>query len=231
MRNPGEFALLYSGFDAPISHLDCGKKCSPYNENGAPFCCDTRHAVPTVYTEEWVYLQENTDLWHVWQGSDAQETNLLESEKPHDQVLVECLGYLKCQRSFRSLTCRAFPFFPYITREGEFIGLSHYWDFEDRCWVISNLKVVSPEYLAEFFTTFDRLFNVRPEEFQAFQYHSMTMRRVFGRKHRTILLVHRNGNFYEVTPRDGRLRHINASGLPKFGPYEIAASLRFDDEE
>jgi len=225
-----QFFDLYNGFGSPITRLDCGQKCSPYNENGIPFCCDTRHAVPTVYTEEWEYLCSNTDLWHLWQGETDRETARLQAEKPDGQELVECQGHLHCQRQYRSLTCRAFPFFPYIDREGNFLGLSYYWAYEDRCWVISNLGVVSSEYLVEFVRTFERIFSDRPKEFENFKYHSMMMRRIFGRRHQAIPLLHRNGCFYKITPRNGRMRRVKEDLLPKFGPYKIAAELRFLDE-
>jgi hypothetical protein len=71
---PAEIAALYARFQAPVATLDCGQKCAPYNEHGVPFCCDTGHTVPTAYLGEWEYLQENTDLWHLWSAADLQET-------------------------------------------------------------------------------------------------------------------------------------------------------------
>jgi hypothetical protein len=225
-----EFAAVYSSFQAPIAALNCGDKCAPFNERGVPFCCDTRHAVPTAYKSEWDYLKANTDLWHLWEAGDARETQELRQETPDNQVLVECLGHLRCQRGFRTLTCRAFPFFPYINREGEFLGLSYYWEFEERCWVISNMQVVSPEYRAQFCATYEDLFARMPDELENFHHHSNVMRRIFGRRHRTIPLLHRNGKIYKISPRSGRMRRILPEDLPKFGPYKIAAELPFPDE-
>lgn len=227
---PESFDSLYAGFHAPISALDCGKKCAPYNEGGAPFCCDTRHAVPTAYTAEWIYLQENTDLWHAWQGPTPSETERLQRQTPGGQVLIECQGHSLCQRSFRSLTCRSFPFFPYLSREGEFLGLSYYWEYEDRCWVISNLGVVTPEYRQSFFLTYERLFSLHPEERTNFRYHSSSMRRSFSRRRRAIPLLHRNGFFYKVSPGSGRQRRVAPHSLPKFGPYAVVSRLPFPDE-
>ena len=227
---PDEFAGYYAGFDAPIAALDCGDFCAPHNEGGAPFCCDTRHAVPTAYQNEWVYLQDNTDLWHLWQPEDPAEIERLQEQAPDGQVLIECLGARYCQRNFRSITCRSFPFFPYLTRQGELLGLSYYWQYEDRCWVISNLKRVSPDYISQFVAFYETLFERSPQERENFRYHSGIMRRVFGRRHRAIPLLHRNGGCYKVTPRNGRLRRISAETLPAFGPYKIAAELPFPDE-
>jgi hypothetical protein len=222
--------LLYAGFNAPIAEFDCGNRCAPYNENGVPFCCDTRHAVPTALQPEWVYLQENTDLWRPWEAEEPGETQRLREETPDSHVLIACKGHSLCQRGFRSLTCRAFPFFPYITSQGEFTGISYYWDFEDRCWVISNLIVVSSEYREEFIRTYDMIFKIEPEELENFSRHSEVMRTLFEREKRSIPLLHRDGELYKVSPSSERIRRTSFENLPKFGPYKVAAELPFPDE-
>ena len=229
--NPSDFAELYAKFDTPIAAFDCGVKCAPYNELGVPFCCDTSHAIPTAYMPEWRYLQKNTDLWHTRQGDDLEEAERLRNDLPKDQILIECLGHNLCQRSFRSVTCRAFPFFPYITKDNEFIGLSYYWDYEDRCWIISHLETVTHGYVQAFVNTYETLFDVIPEDFGNFRYHSIIMRRIFGRQKREIPLLHRDGNHYLVTPGNGQLDRIDKADLPKFGPYAIADMLPFPDEK
>jgi hypothetical protein len=228
--HPADFASLYAGFQAPIAKFNCGDRCAPYNERGVPFCCDTHHAVPAAYQAEWEYLQANTDLWHLWEGRTPAETSELTSLAPQGQVLIACLGHTQCQRGFRSLTCRSFPFFPYITRAGEFIGLSYYWEYEDRCWVISNLQVASREYLIQFIQTYDRLFLSMPAELEVFRAFSTLMRRVFGRQRRAIPLLHRSGSCYKITPKNGRLRRVAPDRLPRFGVYKLAAALPFPDE-
>ncbi len=225
-----DFKQLYAGFHAPINQFDCGKKCAPYNEGNLPFCCDTRHAVPTAYDDEWDYLATHTDLWHPWQADTPQETQRLREQTPPNQVLIECLGHTRCQRDFRALTCRAFPFFPYIDRSKEFVGLSYYWDYEDRCWVISHLDKVTLEYINSFMHTFDLLFQARPQEKEQFYHHSSVMRRVFGRRHSSIPLLQRDGSLCAVNPRSGQVTQMQAEALPRFGPYAIAANLRFPDE-
>lgn len=225
-----DFARIYAQFDAPIHVLNCGDKCSPYNERGVPFCCDTRHAVPLAYEAEWEFLHQHTNLWHTWEAPDAATSNLLRKQAPDGQVLLECLGHDRCQRNYRTLTCRAFPFYPYFTRENVFIGLSYYWQYEDRCWVISNLAQVSQDYRTQFIQTYDEIFALFPEERTNFHYHSMIMRRVFGRWRRALTLLHRNGGCYKVSPRTGRMRRVSAQLLPKLGPYRVAAELPFSDE-
>jgi hypothetical protein len=186
--------------------------------------------VPSAYKAEWEYLQANTDLWHPWQPEDTQNSAQLRSALPEGQVLIECLGHLLCQRNFRSITCRSFPFFPYLTRQGDYIGITYYWEYEDRCWVISNLAQVSAEYLSEFLQAYEKLFQLAPGEIENFRHQSTLMRRRFGHMHRAIPLLHRNGGFYKITPSNGRIRRAPIEDLPKFGPYRIAASMPFTDE-
>jgi hypothetical protein len=227
---PDDFAVFYTHFQSPIAALDCGKKCAPYNEYGIPFCCDARHAIPTAFLPEWGYLHTHTDLWHLWQVDNLTETARLQLQTPSNQVLIECLGYKLCQREYRSLACRAFPFYPYITRQGEFIGLSYFWEYEERCWIISNLNMVTASYREEFMKVYSALLFWVPQELESARYHSTIMRRVFGRKGRTIPLLHRNGNTYKVAPRTGRMRRVCVASLPKYGSYKIAAELSFADE-
>jgi hypothetical protein len=119
LRTPADFQAvdiraLYDGFDIPITALDCGQKCSPNNPNWKPFCCDICHAVPAVYTSEWDYLRTGTNLWQTWRGDECTLSGGIEEreETPDGMVYLACLGPAQCQREFRALSCRQFPFFP-----------------------------------------------------------------------------------------------------------------------
>lgn len=221
------FSELYDRFEAPITALDCGERCAPYNERGVPFCCDTHHAIPSAFLAEWEYLQANTDLWHTYQAPNPAESARLAAQVPDGQVLIECLGHKLCQRGFRSITCRAFPFFPYVSRDGEFIGLSYYWEYEDRCWVTSHLEVVTPLYLAQFVAAFEALFTGYPQEREGFRQESIRMRRVFGQRQRAIPLLHRNGKCYKITPHNGRMRRVEPQAFGLHGVYKIVEKLPF----
>lgn len=225
-----DFRDLYNKFQSPIAEFDCGDRCAPYNERCVPFCCDLRHAVPVAYQAEWNFLEKNTDLWKLWKPDEDESAKLLLEQIPTGQVPIACLGHHHCQREYRSITCRSFPFYPYITLKGDFIGLSYYWAYEDRCWIISHLNTVSQRYLLEFIEVFDNLFEQIPEDRETFRHQSILMRRVFGRRHRSIPLLHRNGSSYKISPRNGRMRKCELERFPKYGPYKIAADLPFPDE-
>lgn len=236
---PEEIKDFYAGFNAPVAELDCGKKCAPYNESGKPFCCDICHAVPTLYQSEWAYVQANTDLWHAWKAEQctdtpeeaAEEVERLGAETPDTMILAECLGPALCQRDFRGLTCRQFPFFPYIDSQGNFLGLSYYWEYVEQCWVMSNLQVVTERYRQEFIRAFEFLFERMPGEFESYKVHSEVMRDEYNELRRAIPLLHRNGGYYKITSHTERMRKVKVESFPKFGPYKLAAQMPFPGEE
>lgn len=229
-EDPMIFCHLYESFHSPLCDKNCGNKCSPYNEIGVPFCCDINHAIPLAYQIEWEYLFSNTDLWHLWKPEDIQIYKQLKNEVSPNQVLIECLGHNQCQRDYRSITCRAFPFFPYINEENNFLGLTYYWEYEDRCWIISNLGDVSNKYRNEFVATFDTLFELMPEELETYIHFSNVARQRYKRRNRSLPLLHRNNYDYMISNRTGELRKTNLVNSPKYGPYKIASELPFPDE-
>src|SRR6185295_8938129 len=144
------------------------------------------------------------DLWHVFKPYDAATREIVD-ELHHTCAAIECKGARHCERDNRSVACRAFPFYPYITREGDFVGLGTYWTYEDRCWLISNMKVV--------------------DEYTTMKSHSASHRRVFSRRGIPIPLIGREGGFLQVLPRSGgRILPLPAGRLPKFGAYVSPAS-------
>lgn len=225
---------LYAEFQAPVCVQNCGDFCAPYNDLGVPFCCDIDYAIPTAYDSEWRYLQSHTDLWHLWAPEVQELKDAIQKQLPPRQVAVECQGSLKCQREYRSITCRAFPFFPYLDQKCEWIGMSYYWEYENQCWLISHLDQLSAHFVQEFFHAFEKLFTAEPDERLSFFACSARMRRSFGKRHRTIPLIKLDETgkvaAYTVTPANGRLQRVEFADLPAYGPYQIAAELPFPGE-
>ena len=217
------FGKVYHSFHAPISNLDCGKKCASFNPNGIPFCCDICHAIPAAYDSEWEYLQKRTDLWHLWKKEDCQSDKGTQEQViedlPDNMLLLACKGVQYCQRNYRAISCRQFPFFPYVSEDFRFIGLAYEWEFENQCWVISHLEQVSNAYRQEFVLTFDEIFNLWPEEMESYAIKSEEMREVFEQKRQRIPILHRNGKNYLLSPRNENLRISSVSKFRKFNPY------------
>lgn len=205
-----DFRRFYDRFNASVTDIDCGTKCAPNNPSGKPFCCDIFHAVPAAYHQEWRYLQRNTHLWHPFRGdecaSDRTEMTALQSETPANMRLLACQGPERCQRPFRALSCRQFPFFPFITSDYRFIGLAYEWEFQSVCWVINNLNRVTESYHQAFVQAFDELFNQWPAEMDSYAIHSEDMRAHFSAKKRRIPILHRCGGLYRLSPVTERLR-------------------------
>jgi hypothetical protein len=225
-----EIRQLYDQFDAPIAALDCGTKCAPFNPSGKPFCCDICHAVPAAHHQEWAYLRQHTDLWHPWRGDECsaapEDPIRLQAETPEHMLLLACQGPEHCQRPYRSLSCRQFPFFPYISSDLRFLGLAYEWAFEPVCWVLSHLGQVSERYRQEFIRVYDDLLERWPAELKGYALHSDEMREHFAAQRRRIVLLHRKGGYYLVSPASERLYRLPAERLPKFGFYTLDRLFR-----
>ena len=221
-----DIRALYTGFNTSISKLDCGQMCAPYNPSGKPFCCDICYAVPAAYESEWGALELVTDLWHVWRGDEcegdeepASHRTRVESETPGGMLLLACLGPDRCERENRLISCRQFPFFPYVTSDYRFLGLAYDWEFENKCWVLSNLGRVSDAYRESFVRTYDHIFALFQNEFESYAVRSEEMREHFITQRRRIPLIHREGGYRLVSPGSGRIYRVDASQLPRFGVY------------
>jgi len=215
---PLNIRQYYDCFDAAMTALDCGTQCAPHNPSGKPFCCDICQAVPAVYLQEWEYLQQNTDLWHKWRGDECSE--VLESsedsvdpsglitETPEHMLLLACKGPDHCQRQYRAISCRQFPFFPYISTDFRFLGLAYEWEFESTCWVIHNLGAVTSAYRREFIQVYEDLFTLWQDDFTSYAIHSDHLREYYAARKRRFPLLHRNGSDYLVSPASERMQRM-----------------------
>ena len=220
-----DFLEQYQKFNAEITNIDCGLKCSVYNPSGKPYCCDICEAIPVAYDQEWNYLKKNTNLWHEWNGTDCsatpEEIKEIEDGIPKNQILVACKGPNFCQREFRAISCRQFPFFPYISTDYRFIGMVYEWHFESKCWVINNLNLVSDQYRSEFVLFYDELFSIWPEEMNSYANLSGLLRDAFSRLKRRMPVLHRNGGYYLMSPQSEKLYRVNPLNFRKHGVYNI----------
>jgi hypothetical protein len=211
------YRRVYQDFQAPVSRFDCGRKCAPHN-GGEPVCCSTDHAIPIADKAEFELLRSRTDLWRRYTPNDAAARREV-AGMHRDCVAIECKGARHCERDNRTMACRAFPFFPYMTRAGEIVGLAYFWAFEDRCWVISNLAVVTTDFVRECIAAYEAVFAVDRLEYETNLRLSADMRRVFARTERIIPVIGRDGGTYAVEPRSHHLRPATPAEFPKFGPY------------
>jgi hypothetical protein len=225
------FEQIYYGFSLPLSEIDCGMKCGPFNEYGVPVCCDINILVPAAYHKEWVYLKNNSDLWQLWHSPLPEQKNELNNDLQGGQVLLECKGYQHCQRNYRTITCRAFPFYPYLASRDEFAGMAYYQDFREQCWIISNLDVVSLAYKKEFQKTFQDLFDFYPNTRRDYFEYSIHARKKAALSGQNLILLDFSGKVFRVDPDNEELIECHYNDLDAFGPFEITRELLFPDEE
>lgn len=204
-RSPlSDISDLYNNFNTPICEIDCGEKCRVNNPNDKPFCCDITYAVPALYSQEWEHLSKVTSLWF---PVEAQLTTI--EEVPEGMVLRQCLGHKLCERHNRSLSCRQFPFFPYISSDYQFLGLAFEWEFLDKCWLTQNLSHVTKEFRSEFISTYDLLFSFHQDIFDNYHYHSQLCREFYSAQDLNLTILKRNGKNYCVDPRTEKLTLIS----------------------
>ena len=227
--NKRVFRELYSGFEVSLCKVDCGLKCGPYNDYGVPICCDIHQVIPSAFDLEWRYLKENTDLWQPWSSTD-QYNEELEEEILDGQVLLQCKGHQECQREFRTLTCRAFPFYPYLDSAGKFLGMSYYPEFRFGCWIISNLDMVDQSFKTAFQWAFQRVFELYPDYCQNYIDYSGYERQKAAEESEMVVLLDFTGSVHLIDPLTEKEYPVQYKDLMAYGPYEITRELRFPGE-
>ena len=222
---PKDFETIYNHFNSPVSQgLDCGQFCAPLNQ-GEPVCCTTKHAIPIVDKAEFKLLKSRTDMWTKLKPFDEVSKALIKEHEPHCKA-IECNGARHCERDNRSVACRAFPFFPYLSKKRDIIGASIYWTFKDRCWVMSNLQVVTKNYLDELFENYRFIFSKDEDEENAFFEQSVQMRRLYSRKGWNIPILGLDGKAYHIKPKTDKLTPIKVSQLEKYFPFDSMKNYR-----
>ncbi|MAT43625.1 MAG: hypothetical protein CL609_14905 [Anaerolineaceae bacterium] len=213
------FQELYTQFSMPIGEVDCGTYCAPHNPSGKPFCCDIEQAIPAAYLQEWAYLQKASKQWQLYKPQSKSDQQAITEDTPEHMVSIKCNGPQFCHRPTRALSCRQFPFFPYITADDRFIGLTYEWVFEPSCWLISHLEVVTESYRTAFIRTYDHIFDRWMDDYESYAIHSEEMRLHFQQTKRRIPILHRNGNNYLLSPGSDRLAKVPNFQNRKFGFY------------
>jgi hypothetical protein len=194
---------IYRAFHQPVVEFDCGRKCAEIN-GGVPICCDDSHAIPVLYRSEMMYLRKKTDLWRSFRAYDAHEREMA-SELPGDQCFARCKGHEHCERENRSFSCRTFPFFPYFTKDRTFFGLSYYWEYRGRCWILERHDLVRPDFVDGFVRAWEIIFEKKPDEADFFHTFSAVCRSAHTRMKRSFVVVGRDHQAYVRMPGSDQL--------------------------
>jgi hypothetical protein len=112
---------LYRLLSVRMTDFDCGKRCAPQN-NGVPYCCDREKVIPVLFKDEYQWHRLQGVFWGKMPVQTKSDRKLVEESCSYN-VFAVCPGVQSCRRTARSLTCRLFPFEPFIDSKGYVKGL------------------------------------------------------------------------------------------------------------
>lgn len=179
-----EYEEFYKNLDSPVTGFDCGTLCAPGN-NGIPVCCHGEQVVPVLYKSELKFLQQRTDMWTRYKAQTRPEKKLREDMRKFD-TLAHCKGIEHCDRRYRSLVCRTFPFEPYVNQQGEFVGILFNDEYEGSCPLIGKPELIRPKFIRECFRFFQTIISRSKEDAEMYIDVSQTLRRRFAQKKRIV---------------------------------------------
>ena len=160
-----DFEKLYQILQASVTNFDCGAICSKKND-GVPICCEVNVVIPVLYTHEFKYVSARCDLWREFVPEDKSDQNMID-DCGYDDVMVLCKGHKGCNRDYRSFVCRTFPFYPFISEEGVFMGMTYNYDFDGKCVLVNDHEAINKEYIRQFIEAWNYLFDIDEMEFEA----------------------------------------------------------------
>jgi len=169
--------IHYFGFlTEEITNFDCGSLCKPEND-GIPFCCVTDNAVPLLYSSEFKFLSKSTDMWSRWKPVTKDDRKLQKDTESKESIFCQCKGIAKCERDFRSISCRTFPLEPYIDRRGIFVGLVFMKEFRHGCPLSKKPREIRQEFVDQHFSFWEKLLLRKENERETYTDSSKDLRR------------------------------------------------------
>ncbi|OGJ86583.1 MAG: hypothetical protein A2487_11715 [Candidatus Raymondbacteria bacterium RifOxyC12_full_50_8] len=168
---------LYGMFTAPVIEGDCSVLCAHENR-GVPPCCSIRRHVPMLFKEEFAWLMKKTRMW-------SPKRALFSNH--HAIMFCACKGVRECDRHYRSLSCRFFPFEPYMDDRGRFLGATWMYSVEKTCPLVGSApEKVNQAFIDQFVRVWTKLFLVYHEEYEFYRAESRKLREAFARIDRNV---------------------------------------------
>jgi len=159
-----DFIYFYKLLNIPATNFDCGLYCS---NNNNPICCDQSKVIPVLYKNEFKYL-EKSKMWKKFIPKTKRDYYLYNS-CGEDEIMANCQGSLNCIREYRSLICRTFPFYPYIDKNKNFLGLTYNYEFDNKCILISKPYLINKTFIQKSIKLWTIVFSKDINEFYAYQ--------------------------------------------------------------
>jgi len=193
MLTEKDFEYIYRHYDSTPVRFDCGTLCAPKND-GVPFCCDSGWLIPVMYEREFASLRERTDLWKRFRPKTNHEKKIVE-ETDKSSIFGTCLGHERCDRRFRSVSCRVFPFEPYLDLEGNLLGLVYNYRLGNKCPLVDRPKLISRKFVSDQLKMWKYIFEREPSERDVYRDESIQVRRYLSRKKKPIYIFTPRGYY------------------------------------
>ncbi|MBN1115372.1 MAG: hypothetical protein JXA66_08530 [Oligoflexia bacterium] len=191
--NEDDFRYLYNILDANITDFDCGAICALEND-GVPVCCEVNVVIPILYKNEYKYVNRHCKLWKRFKPENAHDKRLIK-DCGYDDIMAICRGHKDCNRNYRSMVCRTFPFYPFIEKNGNFLGLTYNYDFENKCILVGHPGMVNPVYIKQSLKAWNYVFDKDEAEYDAHYDLSRVIENKRRRKGKKIDIINTEGVF------------------------------------
>jgi hypothetical protein len=171
---------FYRLLSVPMTDFDCGSKCAPDND-GVPYCCDREQVTPVLFRDEYRWHREQGTFWKKMPIKTKQEKKLVEETCTYN-VFSLCPGVKNCRRTLRSLSCRMFPFEPFLDKKGSVIGLVYQDGDNERCPLIGkSRRFYNQAYISNAIRVWQELVDTFPEEKEMYLRESRRRKRLATR--------------------------------------------------
>jgi len=154
---------LYRMLSVRMTDFDCGKWCAPRN-NGIPYCCDGKKVLPVLFKDEYRWHRQQGGFWHKLHVKTKADKRLVEESCSYN-VFALCPGVRDCRRTLRSLTCRLFPFEPFLDSRGSVMGLVYQSSESGCCPLMGKPQhIYIRKYIRNAIRVWQELVDTFPEE-------------------------------------------------------------------
>ncbi|MFO1052292.1 MAG: hypothetical protein U1F36_08775 [Planctomycetota bacterium] len=205
-----QVAELLGILTAPVTDFDCGTLCAP-SHGGIPVCCHGETIQPVLYRAEFALLRRRSTMWSRHRGQGVNDA----AELRPCEMFADCKGHTRCEREHRALSCRTFPFEPYLDHDDRLAGLVFVYDLMQLCPLIGSGHRIRDDFIEQCGRMFARLFEFDPDERELWAMQSRALRRSFGRAGAKIAVYRKDGVFPYPTSRESWRRARRRGEIPR----------------
>ncbi len=172
---------FYRLLSVRMTDFDCGSKCAPEN-NGVPYCCDREQVTPVLFRDEYRWHRKRGAFWKKMPIKTKKDKKLVEETCTYN-VFSLCPGGESCRRTLRSLSCRMFPFEPFLDEGGTVTGLVYQDGENERCPLVGKpRRLYNQAYISNAIRVWQELVDTFPEEKEMYLRESRRRKRLATRK-------------------------------------------------